>query len=175
MYSRFNHPMTRYEFLKNMGFRGAALMALLTSCINEEDTYVDALTLSASQTSGGSTTTPPTTSSIPANGVDPATIKSYLVKLDLTATTTKALQTVGGYMIQSGVVIARVNASTVVAATQTCSHEPKKKVYYTQGVFYCSEHGARFSTAGKGLNSFGSKGLTIYKIATDGKTLVVYA
>jgi Rieske Fe-S protein len=168
--------MTRYEFLKNMGFKGAALMALLTSCIHEEDTYVDALTLSASQSSGGSsTTTPPTTSSIPSNGVDPATIKSYLVKLDLNATATKALQTVGGYMIQSGVVIARVSASTVVAATQTCSHEPKKKVYYTQGVFYCSEHGARFSTAGKGLNSFGSKGLTIYKVATDGTTLVVYA
>lgn len=160
-----------------MGFKGAALMALLTSCINEEDTYVEALTLSASQnSSGGSTTTPPaSSSSIPSNGIDPATIKSYLVKLDLTATTTKALQTIGGYLIQSGVVIARVSETNVVAATQTCSHEPKKKVYYTGGVFYCSEHGARFSTAGKGLNSFGSKGLTIYKIATDGKILVVYA
>ncbi len=44
--------MTRFDFLKSMGFTGAAL----TSCVHEEDTVVEALTLSAAQ--NGTVTTP---------------------------------------------------------------------------------------------------------------------
>ncbi|WP_332367865.1 Rieske (2Fe-2S) protein [Spirosoma telluris] len=71
--------------------------------------------------------------------------------------------------------MATVSAGTYVAVTQTCSHEPKKAIIFNKTEFYCTQHGARFDLTGKGKNSFGSGGLTVYKVATDGKTLVVYS
>lgn len=144
-------------------------MAVMTSCIREEDTYVEALMVTPTS---GTTTTPVTTT---PTTTDLSTIKSPLLTLDLTATANAALKTVGGYMAKSGIVVAQVSAGLYVAVTQTCSHEPKKKIIFNKTEFYCTDHGARFDLTGKGLNSFGSKGITVYKIATDGKTLVVYS
>ena len=178
------NKMTRVEFLKSMGFQGAALLALLTSCVREEDTYVDALTIAGTSTTPASTSTSSTTtapsststtsSTTTTTGVDPTTITSYKLKIDLTASSSANLKKVGGYIVSGGIVVAQASSGVYVAATQTCTHEPKKQVIFSSGEFYCTAHGARFSTAGKGLNSLGSKGLTIYKVATNGTILVVY-
>lgn len=161
--------MTRYEFLKSIGFKGGALMAVLTSCVTEEDTYVPALTIDPN----AATTIPPGTV-IPSNGTNPSTITNPLLKLDLTVSATSKLKTVGGYLVQSGIVVAQVSSGVFVAVTQTCSHEPKKAIIYSGNEFYCTKHGARFDLNGKGKNSLGSGGIAVYKVATDGKTLVVY-
>lgn len=181
--------ITRVEFLKSMGFRGAALMAVLSSCVREEDTYVDALTIpgASSSTSSTTTTTPATTTTSSATttapatgttavttGVDPTTITSYKLKIDLTASSSANLKKVGGYIVSGGIVVAQSSAGVYIAATQTCTHEPKKQVIFSGGEFYCTAHGARFSTTGQGLNSLGSRGLTVYKVATNGTILVVY-
>lgn len=181
--------MTRVEFLKSMGFKGAALMALLTSCVREEDTYVDAITIGgtttptststsssttsapvSSSTSSSTTSTPSTTT----GGVDPTTITNYKLKIDLTASSSANLKKVGGYIVSGGIVVAQSSAGVYVAATQTCTHEPKKQVVYSSGEFYCTAHGARFSVTGQGLNSLGSRGLTVYKTASNGSIVVVY-
>ena len=167
---------SRYQFLKSMGFKGAALMALMTSCIREEDTYVEALSVNPNASSGtgtgtGSNPSPGSTTGS-TNDNDLTTITNRLLTIDLTTST--ALKTVGGYLIQSGIVVAQSSAGVYVAATQTCSHEPKKKIIFNKTEYYCTDHGARFDLTGKGLNSFGSNVLTVYKTATDGKTLVVY-
>jgi hypothetical protein len=47
--------------LKSAGFSGAALMALLTSCVREDDKYVNALTLAPNGSTTGTTTTGITT------------------------------------------------------------------------------------------------------------------
>ncbi|MES2517229.1 MAG: Rieske 2Fe-2S domain-containing protein [Bacteroidota bacterium] len=167
--------MTRYEFLKSLGFTGAALMAALTSCVREEDTTVVAPRIDATGTTAATTPTTPTPATpvvIPATGVtDISKITSSLLKIDLA---TSALKNVGGYIIQSNIVVARVSASAFAAVTNLCSHEPKRQVYYSQGEFYCSAHGARFNLAGKGLNAAGSRGIQAYQVATDGTTVVVY-
>ena len=169
--------MTRYDFLKSMGFTGAALMAALTACVRPEDTVVDALTLAGTSTApasstvtSGTTTAPSTT----ANGTDLSTITNRLLTIDLSSSAATGLKTVGGYIAQSGIVVAQTSAGSYVAVTQTCSHEPKKAIIFNKTEFYCTQHGARFDLNGKGKNSFGSKGITVYKVATDGKTLVVY-
>lgn len=196
--------MTRYEFLKSAGFSGGALMALLTSCVREDDKYVNALTVSpdgsttgtttgttttgttgttttgttGTTTTGttGTTTTGTTTTSV--TGVitteELNKITSTKLKIDLTSATYAKLKTVGGYLVISNIVVALSKANTYVAATVTCSHEPKKRIIYSNNEWYCTDHGARFSLTGTGLNANGSKGLTVYKVATDGKTLVVY-
>ncbi|CAH0994655.1 hypothetical protein EMA8858_00767 [Emticicia aquatica] len=179
--------MTRYEFLKSMGFSGAALMALLTSCVREDDKYVNALTVSpdgsttgttTTETTGTTTTGTTTTTTTNATGVitteELNKITNTKLKIDLTSSTYSKLKTVGGYVVVSGVVVALSKANTYIAATVVCSHEPKKQVIYYNNEWYCTAHGARFSLTGSGLNGNGRGGLSVYKVATDGKTLVVY-
>lgn len=95
--------------------------------------------------------------------------------LDLTASSNAALKNANGYIISNGVVVAKTAAGAYVAATQLCSHEPKNKVTFLNGQFYCTEHGAKFDTAGKGLNSEASNGLTIYKTELTANSLRVYS
>jgi nitrite reductase/ring-hydroxylating ferredoxin subunit len=160
--------MNRYEFLKSMGFTGAALMAALTSCVKPEDTYIPVTRIDANSST-------PTTPVIP---VTPTTnisgITNPLLKIDLA---TSALKTVGAYIIQSNIVVAQVSAGAYAAVTNLCTHEPKRKVVYDKASekFYCTDHGATFDLKGVPLpNSITNKAITAYQVATDGKTLVVY-
>ncbi|MEZ0485004.1 Rieske 2Fe-2S domain-containing protein [Fibrella aquatica] len=175
--------MNRYTFLKHLGFRGAALMAALASCTNEDDSSVPALTLNAQgQTITGPNGTTATTSSSTSVTTPTSTtaatsdilgVKNPLVTLTLA--NAAALKNVGGYVVVSGIVIARVSASSYAAVTQTCSHQPKKKVIFNSTEFYCTDHGARFNLDGSGKNSLAGSGIKAYKVLTDGTTLVVYS
>ncbi|GLU52904.1 Rieske (2Fe-2S) protein [Dyadobacter frigoris] len=176
--------MTRLDFLKSMGFKGPALMALLTSCVNKEDTVIDALTIApvpetvaiidtaTAITGTGTTVKLPSSLAITTEVLNKIT--SVKLKIDLTSSSNAALLKVGGYLIQSGIVVAQSTSGVLVAATQTCTHEPKKGIIFNKTEFYCTQHGARFSLTGAGLNTFGKNGLTIYKVATDGNTVVIY-
>lgn len=144
--------MNRMEFLKSLGLKGASLFAVycaasgLSSCVNES---MDPTLL-------------PDTSGNPNE-----------LTLDLTDPSYSILNTAGNYVIVSGIVIARISATAFAAVTQVCSHEGRRKVVYRSGEFYCPEHGARFDTAGKGLNSDGRKGLKTYQTQLSGTTLKV--
>ncbi|WAC15447.1 (2Fe-2S)-binding protein [Dyadobacter pollutisoli] len=176
--------MTRLDFLKSIGFKGPALVALLTSCVREEDTFVEALSVQdqTSETPATDTTSLGGATDVSMKLKSPAAISTEALnaitgvklRIDLTLSANAALLTVGGYLIKSGIVTAQSSSGVLVAATQTCSHEPKNKVIFNKTEFYCTEHGARFSLTGSGLNTFGNAGLTIYKTATDGNTVVIY-
>jgi len=145
-----NEKMNRMEFLKSLGLKGASLFAVycaasgLSSCVNES---MD-----------------PTT---PTGGT------GNELSLDLTSAAYSKLNTTGNYVIVSGIVIARVSATAFAAVTQVCSHEGRRQVVFNAGEFYCAAHGARFDTAGKGLNSTGSRGLKTYVTKLEGTTLKV--
>ena len=145
-----NEKMNRMEFLKSLGLKGASLFAVycaasgLSSCVNES--------MDPTTTTGGT---------------------GNELTLDLTSATYSKLNTTGNYVIVSGIVIARVSATAFAAVTQVCSHEGKRQVVFNAGEFYCPAHGARFDTAGKGLNSTGSRGLKTYVTTLDGTTLKV--
>jgi cytochrome b6-f complex iron-sulfur subunit len=95
--------------------------------------------------------------------------------VDLTDIANAPLFRPGGYIVRNGVVVARQNHSKFVAVTQTCSHERLQQVTFQNGEFYCTAHGARFDTLGKGLNEEGKRGLIVYKIEQTGATLRVYS
>lgn len=158
--------MSRYEFLKSLGFTGAALMAALASCVKQEDTYVPVTRIDASATTPGTPAVPATP---PTTNID--SITNPILKIDLA---TSALKTVGGYLVQSNIVVAQVSAGVYAAVTNLCTHEPKRQVIFNQGEFYCTAHGARFDFSGNPLNTITRTSITTYKVATDGKTLVVY-
>jgi cytochrome b6-f complex iron-sulfur subunit len=145
-----NEKMNRMEFLKSLGLKGASLFAVycaasgLSSCVNE--------------------------SMDPTN---PTGVTGNELILDLNSAAYSKLNTVGNYVVVSGIVIARVSTSSFAAVTQVCSHEGRRQVVFNAGEFYCAAHGARFDTAGKGLNSTGSRGLKTYLTTLDGTTLKV--
>lgn len=145
-----NEKMNRMEFLKSLGLKGASLFAVycaasgLSSCVNES--------MDPTNLTGGT--------------------GNELI-LDLTSAAYSKLNTTGNYLIVSGIVIARVSATAFAAVTQVCSHEGRRQVVFNAGEFYCAAHGARFDTAGKGLNSTGSRGLKTYATVLDGTNLKV--
>jgi cytochrome b6-f complex iron-sulfur subunit len=145
-----NEKMNRMEFLKSLGLKGTSLFAVycaasgLSSCVNES--------MDPTNPTGGT--------------------GNELI-LDLNSAAYSKLNTVGNYVVVSGIVIARVSASSFAAVTQVCSHEGRRQVVFNAGEFYCAAHGARFDTAGKGLNSTGSRGLKTYATVLDGTNLKV--
>jgi nitrite reductase/ring-hydroxylating ferredoxin subunit len=96
--------------------------------------------------------------------------------LDLTDANNANLASNGGYVIvNNSVVVGRANDGSYVAATRTCSHEPRKEVRLRNGEWYCTAHGARFGLNGQGLNGNGRNGLRIYNTALNGNILRVFA
>lgn len=183
--------LSRYEFLKSLGFRGAALMAVLTSCVKEEDKYINAATIDAngnivtpSTSTGTGNVTPVTTPTSPATVAGTSktmttdelnAIKNPLAKIDLASSTARNLGSVGGYIIiNNAMVLAQVSQGSYAAVTVTCTHEPKKRIIWNKTEWYCTDHGARFDITGKTLNNVAPRAITAYNVATDGKTVVIY-
>lgn len=141
------NKIKRNEFLKSLGLKGASLFAV----------YCGVSTLSSCSN----------------ESVTPASSADFT--LDLSNATYSKLNTVGNYVIVNGIVIARVSSSAFAAVTQVCSHENRANVIYSGGGFYCTVHGATYSTTGTGTNSTGSKGIKAYQTALTGTTLRIYS
>ena len=110
--------MTRYEFLKSMGFQGGALMALLASCQSNNDPTPTTTTSSSSSSSSSSGSTSGSSSG-----------STLLASVDLTATANAALKNSGGYIIVNSIVVARTAQNTYVAATHGHSFVHKNLKY----------------------------------------------
>ena len=144
--------MERSEFLKKMGV-GAAF-ALTATCLGGcavENVTPD---VGPEATAGG--------------GID--------FTLDLNDAANANLSSNGGYVVvNNSVVVARANNGEYVAATRTCSHEPRKAMRLRNNEWYCGVHGARFGLDGRGLNGNGRNGLRIYNTQLNGTMLRVFA
>ncbi|MCP9768901.1 Rieske (2Fe-2S) protein [Lacihabitans sp. LS3-19] len=134
--------ISRNNFLRQLGFSGAALMAVygLDSCLNE--------------------------SAVTPSGAG--------LSLDLANASYAKLKNSGSYVVVNKVVVANYNGN-YIAATLKCSHEGQNQIQFNNNEWYCTAHGARFSTTGKGLNSNGSRGLTVYTTSLVGDILTVNA
>jgi cytochrome b6-f complex iron-sulfur subunit len=142
-----NEKINRNEFLKSIGLKGAALMAVYCA---------GSATMACS-----------------SKGVTPSSPVDFT--LDLSAVSNAALTKVGGYIVQNETVVAQVSQGVYVAATQLCSHEGLLQMIYKNSEFYCTAHSARFTTTGSGLNSEAKSGLTIYKTQLTGNVLRVFS
>jgi nitrite reductase/ring-hydroxylating ferredoxin subunit len=138
--------INRHEFLKSLGFKGGALLALycgaqgLSSCSKDESTVVPA---------------------------------SVNVTLDITNPSYAALANTGGYVVVSNVVVANIGNGSYVAASLTCPHENRNSIRYQSNSFYCPEHGATFNNSGTCTNGITNKTLKIYNISKSGNTLTI--
>lgn len=139
--------ISRFQFLKNLGFSGASLMAVycgvtMTSCKNE------------------SSVTP-----TPTGGIT----------FDLTNAANKSLLTKGGFVVDktNNIVVALSNENKYIAVTLICSHEQQKEIVYQTNKWFCNAHQAQFDNTGAGLNSNGKKGLKTYTVTQSGNVLTV--
>lgn len=98
------------------------------------------------------------------------------LELDLTDAANSALQNNGGYVvIDNQVVVARDNDGELVAATRICSHEQQREIILRDNEWYCTDHGARFTLSGSGLNENGRRNLTIFNTQLNGNILRVFS
>ena len=141
------NKIKRHEFLRSLGFKGASLLAV----------YCGVSSLSSCKNE----------SVEPSGNVD--------FSLDLTTATNSKLNTPGNYVIANGIVIARISSTDFAAVTQVCSHEGRANVIYNGSGFYCTVHGATFSTSGVGTNSNGSRGIKAYQTTLSGTNLRVFS
>lgn len=144
--TKLKDNISRNEFLKKLGITGGALLAVYGLGV-------------LSSCSEKDTTAGP---------------KDFTISLD--DATYSNLRTVGNFQVVNDVVIVYTATNAYVAVTRICSHEGEKKVTYRKSTndFYCSEHGATFSIAGKGTNSNGSKGLKMYSTSLSGNALRIF-
>ncbi|MDI9320999.1 MAG: Rieske (2Fe-2S) protein [Phycisphaerales bacterium] len=89
---------------------------------------------------------------------------------------TGSLATNGGYLIHSGVLVARTTSGTFLAVSAACTHEGTNVNYNAGGNnFICPNHGAQFSNTGAVTKGPASKGLSQYKTTLTGTSLRVYS
>lgn len=95
--------------------------------------------------------------------------------LDLSTTTNAGLKTLGGYLYNSGVIVAHSPAG-YIAVSAACTHQGNT-IYYdlTSNSFICPAHGSRFATDGSVLNGPASNPLGRYNVSLSGNSLRVYS
>ena len=96
--------------------------------------------------------------------------------IDLSQVANAALQTNGGYVYNSGVIVARTLAGSYIAVQQSCTHENFSIVYQgSRQRFYCDGHGATFSESGTVEGGPAPRSLQTYKTSLNGTLLRVYS
>jgi cytochrome b6-f complex iron-sulfur subunit len=126
--------MKRSEFIRNLGLGSGALMAVycmgtLTSCTSEN--------------------TP-----MPATNTNPATTNPATGKIDFTIDLAEAinkdLNTIGGFIYNGDIIIARVKSGAFIALSKVCTHAGTTVVYQKDSNdIYCPNHGSMFDITGK--------------------------
>ena len=96
--------------------------------------------------------------------------------LDLSLPANSVLNTNGGSINKSGVIVARTSSGAYIALSSACTHEGTTIAFDSANSrFHCPNHGANFSTTGSVLQGPASRSLTKYNTQLAGTTLRVYS
>ncbi|WP_018616704.1 ubiquinol-cytochrome c reductase iron-sulfur subunit [Segetibacter koreensis] len=139
--------MDRKEFLSLLGFSSASIA--LASCVAGCSKNVTSRTTA------------------PAN-VD--------FTIDLSQAANAALLSNGGYVYNSGVIVARTMTGAYIAVQQLCTHDTVAVTY--QGAyhrFFCNAHGSTFNETGQVTGGPAPVALKTYNTSLTGNSLRVYS
>lgn len=96
--------------------------------------------------------------------------------LDLTLAANSALNSNGGSLIKSGVIVARTATGAFVAVSSVCTHQGTIIDFESgNNRFHCSGHGSNFATNGAVINGPALLALKMYNTQLTGTSLRVYA
>lgn len=111
-----------------------------------------------------------------SNPSAPQAPQSVDFTLDLTQSANQSLKNVGGSLVKSGVIVARISSTDFTAVSAACTHEGFTLVYEQNASrFHCNNHGSNFSSDGKVLNGPAAQALTKYKTTLEGNNLRVFS
>lgn len=89
---------------------------------------------------------------------------------------TGSLATNGGYLVHSGVLVARANSGGFLAVSAACTHQGTNVNYNAAANnFVCPNHGAKFNSSGAVTLGPATKSLTLYNTMLTGTNLRVYS
>jgi cytochrome b6-f complex iron-sulfur subunit len=92
--------------------------------------------------------------------------------LDLSASANSSLNNVGGYVYNSGVIVACIAAGSFVALSQACTHQGCT-VTYSSNSFNCPCHGGRYDVNGSVTAGPPPSALKKYTVTRNGNILNV--
>ena len=96
--------------------------------------------------------------------------------LDLSDPANSPLNTNGGYVYRSGIIVARTGGGTFVALSSGCTHQGTTVFYdSTNNRFHCPNHGSNFATDGGVLNGPATSPLARYNTSLNGTSLRVFS
>lgn len=96
--------------------------------------------------------------------------------LDLTLAANASLNTNGGYVYNSGVIVAKTVSGNYVAVSQACTHDGVSVKYdSTNDRFHCDAHGSNFSDSGAVLMGPANSALRQYQTSLSGTMLRVFS
>ena len=96
--------------------------------------------------------------------------------LDLSLPANSALNTNGGSMLKSGVIVARTSAGAYVAVASACTHQGFTLAFDNPGnQFHCANHGSNFAVTGAVINGPATTALKMYNVTLTGTNLRVFA
>jgi len=143
--------MKRHEFLTALGVSaGTVIFApFLTSCSKSSD-------MDTTPPSGG------------GGALD--------FTLDLSLPANSALNTNGGSMLKSGVIVACTSTGAYVAVASACTHQGFTLAFDNPGnQFHCANHGSNFGLTGAVINGPATIALKTYNTTLTGTNLRVFA
>ena len=102
--------------------------------------------------------------------------KSTTASVDFTVNVASgALSANGGYLIESGVIIARTTSGSFVAVSATCTHQGGTLGFSSSNTFVCPLHGATFDTNGNVVSGPAPSAVQKFNTTLSGSSLRVYS
>ena len=95
--------------------------------------------------------------------------------IDLTESAYAPLNTIGGYIYKSGVIVARAEGGGFLAYTQYCTHAQCIINFNGVSEFICYCHNGVFNSSGKPTSGPPKTALTKYNTSLSGNSLRVYS
>lgn len=96
--------------------------------------------------------------------------------LDLSLPANSALNTNGGSMLKSGVIVARTSGGSYVAVASACTHQGTTIEFNNaSSQFHCPNHGSNFTVTGAVVNGPATTALKMYNVTLTGTNLRVFA
>ena len=139
--------MERKDFIKRFTVGGSVLLispAFLASCSDENDEIINN----------------------PDGNND--------IVIDLNASSSSELNSVGGYIYSGNIIIIRATESQYIALSKICTHEGCTVKYgANSNEIFCDCHGSTFTTSGVVTNGPAPTNLKKYNVNVDGNSLII--
>ncbi|MCK9211099.1 MAG: Rieske 2Fe-2S domain-containing protein [Ignavibacteriaceae bacterium] len=112
----------------------------------------------------------------PKNTDNPVAPSNVDVTLDLTLHANQPLNTIGGSVVNNGIVVGRVSQTSFVAVSAACTHQGTTVEFQLQqNQFFCPNHGSTYTLDGVVTQGPAQQSLTKYNTSLSGTNLRIYS